>query len=883
MSDLVRAATERLTTLLADRYRIERELGSGGMATVYLAHDVKHDRKVALKVLKPELAAVIGAARFLAEIKTTANLQNPHILPLHDSGEIDGRVYYVMTFVDGESLRDRLTREKQLPIADAIRISTAVADALQHAHAHGVIHRDIKPENILLRDGHAVVADFGIALAASSAGSRMTQTGMSLGTPHYMSPEQAMGERDLDARTDVYALGCVLYELLTGQPPFTGPTAQSIVAKVITAKPVQPSVLRSAVSETLDDAVLTALEKLPADRFASAEQFARAIGGEAASHTGTRSRRGTPARTGPWRAVSAGLTVIAAVLLAVAGWALTRDNRVASGPAVYDAALPDSAPMTFFGAVEQSGYGLATTNLAISSNGALAVYPAVRGESTMLWTRSLTDARGAPIAGTDGGSSPLISPDGSRIAFMRSNRVMVSPMVGGAAKQLLVAGMPVTLQWLSSRELFALHTDGTRASWLDPETGPTKEIDVNRCSLGKWLPATKELLCGLNGIAWTVDTATGTQRIIMDRTVSGSAAAIQGSDFRLLDGRYLVYMSVAGDLSATQYDDKSRTVGRSIALVAGVRREGAGPAQFDIAANGTLVYAPGANAQMVRMVALRPGTAAEPLPVEAGMFQRFDVSRDRRWLAAVVQASQAQELRVYDLKNGQSFTWLRASAIRHALWNPAGTRLLAWLRNADHSAIVYGSPSSAAAPDTLLHATLPASAPEPIDFPDEHTVLAQDLTKRFNFRFDPAVRPIRFDSVAFESRFSMVSPGGKLVGYQSIDGRIMVTTFPPRQERSQITAQGVEPLWLSDTEVLYRSGMSWYVSRVDANTGEPVESPTLWAKDIRFSDTAGWSNRVSWDGGIIYAQGPEQTTARYLRVEPNWVSRMKAAVDSVNR
>ena len=218
-------ALTRLTAALSDRYRLERELGQGGMATVYLAQDLKHDRKVAVKVLRPELAAVIGAERFLAEIKTTANLQHPHILTLFDSGvvsvpHLDHRegegpqsfLYYVMPFVEGESLRDRITREKQLPIDDALRIAREVADALQYAHGHGVIHRDIKPENILLHGGHALVADFGIALAASkTGGARMTETGMSLGTPHYMSPEQAMGERDLDARTDVYALGCVTY------------------------------------------------------------------------------------------------------------------------------------------------------------------------------------------------------------------------------------------------------------------------------------------------------------------------------------------------------------------------------------------------------------------------------------------------------------------------------------------------------------------------------------------------------------------------------------------------------------------------------------------------------------------------------------------------
>ncbi len=228
----------RLQVALADRYRIEGEIGAGGMATVYLAQDLKHDRKVALKLLRPELSAVIGAERFLAEIKLTANLQHPHILPLFDSGEADSYLFYVMPFVEGESLRSRLNREKQLPVADAVRIATEVASALDYAHRHGVVHRDIKPENILLHDGRALVADFGIALAASKAGgNRMTETGMSLGTPHYMSPEQAMGEREITARSDVYALGVVLYEMLTGDPPFTGSTAQAIVARVLTESP----------------------------------------------------------------------------------------------------------------------------------------------------------------------------------------------------------------------------------------------------------------------------------------------------------------------------------------------------------------------------------------------------------------------------------------------------------------------------------------------------------------------------------------------------------------------------------------------------------------------------------------------------------------------
>ena len=206
-------ALARFAVALEGRYRIERELGQGGMATVYLAHDVRHDRKVALKVLRPELSAILGGARFLAEIRTTANLQHPHILSLFDSGEADGLVYYVMPLVEGESLRERLHREKQLPVDDAVRIARDVASALDYAHRQGVVHRDIKPENILLHEGRALVADFGIALAASRSdgGTRMTETGMSLGTPHYMAPEQAMGEREITPKADIYALGCVLY------------------------------------------------------------------------------------------------------------------------------------------------------------------------------------------------------------------------------------------------------------------------------------------------------------------------------------------------------------------------------------------------------------------------------------------------------------------------------------------------------------------------------------------------------------------------------------------------------------------------------------------------------------------------------------------------
>src|SRR4051812_23700092 len=239
---------EQLRTLVADRYRLERQLGAGGMAPLYLAHDLKHDRDVAIKILPPDLGAALGSERFLTEIRTTARLQHPHILPLLDSGGAGGMLYYVMPLVSGETLRARLERERQLPIDDALRITREVADALEYAHGLGIIHRDIKPENVLLQAGHALVADFGIALAVQQAGGqRMTQTGLSLGTPQYMSPEQAMGERTIDGRSDIYSLGAVLYEMLTADAPFTGSSVQAIVARVLSERPTSVRTLRDTV------------------------------------------------------------------------------------------------------------------------------------------------------------------------------------------------------------------------------------------------------------------------------------------------------------------------------------------------------------------------------------------------------------------------------------------------------------------------------------------------------------------------------------------------------------------------------------------------------------------------------------------------------------
>jgi serine/threonine-protein kinase len=308
---------DRLKAALADRYQIEGELGSGGMATVYLAQDSKHERQVAVKVLRPELAASLGAGRFLREIKITANLNHPHILPLLDSGEADGFLFYVMPYVEGESLRDRLKREKQLAIEDALKIAGEVADALGFAHDRNVIHRDIKPENILLEAKHAVVADFGVARAIEEAGeARLTETGIAIGTPAYLSPEQASGERELDGRSDIYALGCVLYEMLAGEPPFTGPTVESIVHQHIASAPPEVTGLRPSVPETVVDTIIKSLAKAPADRHRTAEE----LGAELTTEQVTISVSTVAARSKPPVRLLAAVGGLAAVIAVIIGF-----------------------------------------------------------------------------------------------------------------------------------------------------------------------------------------------------------------------------------------------------------------------------------------------------------------------------------------------------------------------------------------------------------------------------------------------------------------------------------------------------------------------------------------------------------------------------------
>ncbi len=389
------------------------------MATVYLAEDLKHRRKVALKVLKPELAAVVGADRFLAEIKTTANLQHPHILPLFDSGQADSFLFYVMPYVEGDTLRDRLDRDHQLPVDEAVQIAKDVAEALAYAHGHGVIHRDIKPANILIHSGRPVIADFGIALAVGVAGGgRLTETGLSLGTPHYMSPEQATGDTHVGPATDIYALGCVLYEMLVGEPPYTGGSAQAVLGKIIAGEPVSARKHRASVPANVDAAVRKSLEKLPADRFTGALEFAKALADPSFRHGGEALAGVVGA--GRWNRLAVGFAATTALITLGFAWSLLRS----SPPAPVERFRLDIEPVG---------------DLALLPDGSGVVYG---GDQLMLMRWGALDPM--PIPGTEGATGfNAVSPKSYLNCPIRCSSISGNSIWGSESLDLTSSPKPV--------------------------------------------------------------------------------------------------------------------------------------------------------------------------------------------------------------------------------------------------------------------------------------------------------------------------------------------------------------------------------------------------------------------------------------------------------
>ena len=671
MSDV----TERLSAALADRYRIERELGQGGMATVYLAEDIKHKRRVALKVLKPELAAVLGAGRFVQEITTTAALQHPHILPLFDSGEADGFLFYVMPFIDGETLRAKLDRETQLGVDEAVKIASDVADALHYAHTRGVIHRDIKPENILLANGRPMVADFGIALALSAAaGGRMTETGLSLGTPHYMSPEQATAEKDISARSDIYSLASVCYEMLAGQPPHLGGSAQQIIMKII-AEPVEAVTrYRKSVPPNVAAALAKALEKLPADRFESAKAFSDALANPAftvATGAGVVTRTGGGVSRLLFAATTAALALAVVALVTL----LATRPRVLPRPTVVSTIeLTDSIKL-------RGGSALSGRRLALSPDGTRLVIAGTadaggRGARSGLWMRRL-DGADASLLAKAGEATPFLSPDGARVGYLDLPRLFVVGLDGGVRFTSDSATGNGSAAFGPSGDV--IYLGGGVIRKLPLNGGAATPVSTRDLATGEDLHLSPQPLPNGRGVIFVVAHASITDPnrydvAVLDLRTGKHRIVAHGVSGAYSDG-YLLVARADGVLTAAPFDQQTMTVtGPAVPLASGLRTRAFGGGEFALSNEGTMVYVagePAGNAITELIWVSRDGAVA---PVDSSWHAEFDratLSPDGRRLVASVVEGTASNLWVKSLAGGHaSKVTFDPWANRNPQWTP---------------------------------------------------------------------------------------------------------------------------------------------------------------------------------------------------------------------
>jgi eukaryotic-like serine/threonine-protein kinase len=813
---LLTDAMSRLATALSGRYTIERELGAGGMATVYLAHDVRHDRPVALKLLRPELAAILGGERFLKEIRLTANLQHPHILGLHDSGEADGLVYYVMPYVEGESLRERLTREHQLPIEEVLRVATEVAGALDYAHRHGVIHRDIKPENILLHDGSAMVADFGIALAASrsDSGSRLTETGMSLGTPHYMSPEQAMGEREITAKSDVYALGCVVYEMLSGEPPFTGPTAQAIVARVMTEQPRSLTLQRHSIPPHVEAAVNRALEKLPADRFASAAQFAEALTRPELTLPTTRAHLATaaPAST-RWRAWFQLAAGAAAVLLALAAWGWMRVRAAAREPAAWQyITLGDSITLA-----------TQVPAMALSPDGSLLVFKE-NGQSGRLWVKKRGELNATPITGTERAQHPVFSPDGQWVAFIADGRLKKVRASGGASVIVADSVAPTFggVTWLDDGSLAYVPPNLLEIRRVSAGGGPSTTV-MNSASLAGGgighlvaLPGARGVLfqlCGSSCVTLSIhvlDLRTGKEKRLLDDVAQA---------WYLPSGQ-LLYVRRDGVALAAPFDlGRFAITGPAVPVLEGVQvSSGNGFALLAWSASGSLVYVHGAGGSTENvMVRVSRSGAVTPLDTSwHGEFNSLALSPDGGRLAVGVGQGAALNIWIKQLDRGPSTRLTFGGKERRPFWSPDG-RTVAFIRDSGGSSAVYTRPADGGGEERLL-VRLDRLIQEGQWSRDGRWLVLRTDTGEPGAGDIVAVHPGEAGAAlsAAVSPFielnPALSPDGRWLAYSSNESgitEVYVRPFPDAQGgRWQVSnGGGSEPLWARDgRELFYLDG-----------------------------------------------------------------------------
>jgi len=808
---MTEAHTERLESALARRYRIERKLGEGGMASVYLAEDLKHERKVALKILRPELAAVIGAERFLSEIKTTANLQHPHILPLFDSGEACGYLYYVMPYIEGETLREKLDREKQFGVEESVRIARDVADALDYAHRAGVIHRDIKPGNILLHDGRPVVADFGIALAVSAAGGgRMTETGLSLGTPHYMSPEQASADRDLSARSDVYSLGCVLYEMIAGQPPHTGPSAQSILVHILTKDVTPLTELRHTVPPHVAAAVTKSIEKLPADRFDTARQFMDALGDvgftyEASPRTAATTRVVAqpigPAV--PWtrdRRVASALA-LAIGMTALAAWGWLRPAPSAP-PGVATRALL-TAPATFEGGWR---YAISPDGRWIVAGGVLE-----GDEGEALYIRTAGETEWRRLANTDGATDPTFSPDGQFVAFAdASGGISRVPVTGGPALPIVEDG--TNPQW--SADDVITFRDGDAIHWVGSSGGEPElvfALDTVVAVRPHTLPGGRAVVFGTGGAS--------TSRIMLFEIETGEIRELlaAGNQPRYVPTGHIVYGHGDGALMGAPFDlGTLQITGPAVTLLPRMDVYSGGASQFAVSESGAIVYSAGgsggSSAQRSIVWVGRDG-AEEPIPVAPGTYSYVRVSPEGGRL--LLEHRGERQIQIWDV-SARTLARLNlgGGVPIYPAWMPDGRRVaysdggsddLHWkaANNTGQPAVLAGGVrgDGTQQPEAYFF-TADGSA---VVLREQNSPGTGDDLVMLSLESGEEVWRLASD---FEERNAVLSSNGRWMAYQSNESggwEVYVRPFPDVDADQRIVSNGggQYPLWSPDGRELF--------------------------------------------------------------------------------
>ena len=806
-------AAARLQAALADRYVIERELGRGGMATVYLARDLKHDRLVALKLLDPDLGAVLGGERFLSEIRVTANLQHPHLLPLFDSGEVDGLLFYVMPYVEGETLRARLDREQQLPIDDAVRIAVAVAEALDYAHGHGVIHRDLKPENILLQHGQPMVADFGIALAVRNAGgARVTATGLSLGTPHYMSPEQATGDRVIDGRSDIYSLGAVTYEMLAGEAPHAGNNAQAIIARLMTEEPRPLGVVRRMVPDHVEAAVHCALQKLPADRFPTGKAFAEALLGRAGSGAATAAiRQARPrvtfrGRILPW--LVGGAIGAALAIVALTAW----NSQHQPTPATTRFTIEPPPGLSFSpGSFERP--------LALAPDGRMLAF--VAGSRASLYLRRLDQLQSTSVAGIEAALHYDFSEDGNSLAYFSRvpplNRIRVT---GG-----IVSGEPVNVAGFNGRRFaWKYGSDIVYADraglWRVRGMGGTAALIHARDSTvdGQWTNTT--VLPDGKTAAFRVlargDVRPGAGGKLGLLPIDGGPRALVDLDIQNVIGYadgFLIYGASAGSIMGVRFDlGRRRVRGEPVRLLDNVAYTVTEGVAADLA-SGTLAYLTGTLATSVELVDAR-GARLEAVSVESRRYSDVRWSPDGQRLLLKSAPFGSADLWVYDMTTRLATRLTQTGNIQIPRWTPDGKRVafLAVWKEGGNTA--FSMPADGSAAPTPIAGVGRIGV---FNFsPDGKYIVAFNAGRLNDTTAAPSVAiplgggpriPLLQGLSTTSVGVPVISPDGRWMAYESTEsGRreVYVRPFPTGDARLQVSQHGGdEPAWSPDGHRLF--------------------------------------------------------------------------------